>query len=395
MPTLSPLKVCLVTPEFPPANLGGLARTVERVARLAAGFGLETHVAHLSVRDGIPPLLDRNRQTSRDGHLVVHRIAVGREPADPAARQAWDCAHTLTLRMMFESLEQLHAQERFDLLHAFFLFPVGYVTALLARRSGVPCLTTLVGDDCNRFVFSPAKVAPLTYALQAADRVVTLSQALADAADALTPLGDKVRVIHNSVAPVEPAWRPHPPGQRPFRVGCAGFFKYSKGLPYLLTAVAGLGQEEPVELALLGGFKRGQQEQFDYWVAELGLGERLRLSAPGSHAQVLDWLRGLDAFALPSLSEGCPNILMEAMACGLPCVAARVGACPELIADGVSGLLVPRGDSAALAAALGQIRDDPAAAEVMGQAARQAMQGFSASAEGRDWRAVYRELLDL
>jgi len=388
-------KACLATPEFPPHNRGGLARTVERVARLAAGFGVEVHVAHLVAREGPPPMLDRNRETSRDAGLVVHRIQVGLESPDPAARQSWDCEHTLTLRMMFESLSRLHQEHGFDLLHAFFLFPVGYVAALLARRRAIPCLTTLVGDDFNRFVFSPAKVGALTYALRNADRVVALSRQMAAAAQAFTPLGGKVGVIHNSVAPAAKAWRPRPAPGRPFRVGCAGFFKYSKGLPYLLAAVARLGQRRAVELELLGGFKRGQRAQLDHWARELELGERLRLIEPGQQAQVLEWLRGLDAFALPSLSEGCPNVLMEAMACGLPCVATRVGACPELIAHGVSGLLTPWGDSQALAEALAWIAERPAAAAAMGRAAREAMARFSPAAERAAWLAVYRQMLEL
>lgn len=387
-------KVCLATPEFPPEQRGGLARTAARVARHLAGFGLEVHVAHLVVREGPPPLLDRNHATRREGGLVVHRLEVGAEPRDPARRQGWDCEHTLSLRMMFESLARLHQEQGFALLHAFFLFPVGYVATLLAGRVGIPSLVTLVGDDFNRFVFSPAKLAPLTHALRQADRVVALSQEMARAAEALVPLGERVRVIHNSVEPVADTWRPHPRDGRPFRVGCAGFFKYSKGLPYLLAAVAELAKEREVELDLLGGFKRGQREQLDYWTRELGVGQRLRLIEPGDQAKVLDWLRGLDAFALPSLSEGCPNILMEAMACGLPCVATRVGACPELIALGVSGLLAPMGDSRALAEALSWIADQPEAAAGLGRAAREAMGRFSPAAEGAAWLALYREFLE-
>ncbi len=394
MPVAPRHRVCLTTPEFPPENRGGLARTVARVARAAASAGLETHIAHLVVKDGPPPLLDRNRSTREDDGILVHRIEVGAEPADPARRQRWDCGHTLTLRMMYESLARLHQEMGFSLLSSFFLFPVGYVTGLLAGRCGAACVAAMVGDDFNRFVFSPAKLGALTAALGGADRVVALSREMAAAADALIPMGDKVRVIHNSVAPVSEAWAPQTTGGGAFRVGCAGFFKYSKGLPYLLAAVAGLAGQRPVELELLGGFKRGQREQLDHWVRETGIGRALRLIKPGDHAGVMAWLRGLDAFALPSLSEGCPNILMEAMACGLPCVATRVGACPELVEDGVSGLLVPMADSQALARALARLMDAPRAAADMGANAREAMQRFSPEREREAWLSLYRELLD-
>lgn len=387
-------RICLVTPEYPPEHRGGLARTAARVARHVAGFGLEVHVAHLVVRDGPPPRLDHDRATRWEDGLVVHRLEVGAEPRDPAARQSWDCEHTLTLRMMFESLARLHQEHGFALLHAFFLFPVGYVAVLLAGRAGIPSLVTMVGDDFNRFVFSPAKLAPLTHALRHADRVVALSQEMARSAEALTNPRARIRIIHNSVEPVATAWRPRPPDGSGLRVGCAGFFKYSKGLPYLLAAVAELAREREVELQLLGGFKRGQRAQLEHWVRELGLGQRLGLIDPCDHSQVLDWLRGLDAFVLPSMSEGCPNILMEAMACGLPCVATRVGACPELIEPGVSGLLAPAGDSRALAEALAWIADQPEAAAGLGRGAREAMRRFTPAAERAAWLELYQKLLE-
>lgn len=388
-------KICLITPEFLPQNRGGLARTAHRVAGIAADLGMEVHVAHLVIRDGPPPLLDRNRDTRREQGLIIHRIEVGAEPSDPTLRQRWDCGHTLTLRMMHESLDLLHQEVGFSLFHALFLFPIGYVTGMLARRSKTPCITTLVGDDFNRFVFSPSKVGALTSALQSADRVVTLSRQMAQAVAAFTPLKHEVRVIHNSVAEAACGWSPPPLTGRPLRVGCAGFFKYSKGLPYLLAAVAHLRAEMPVELELLGGFKRGQRQQFDYWVKEFQMAEAVRIVQPGDQQKVMDWLCGLDAFALPSLSEGCPNILMEAMACGLPCVATRVGACPELIEHGVSGLLTPWGDSLALAQALARILESPRAASAMGAKAREAMRRrFSPQSERRAWAALYAELLD-
>jgi glycosyltransferase involved in cell wall biosynthesis len=73
---------------------------------------------------------------------------------------------------------------------------------------------------------------------------------------------------------------------------------------------------------------------------------------PGSRDDVPTLLRALDIFVLPSLSEGISNTILEAMACGIPVVATAVGGNPELVAEGETGALVPRADSAALARAL-------------------------------------------
>ena len=103
-------------------------------------------------------------------------------------------------------------------------------------------------------------------------------------------------------------------------------------------------------------------------VAAAGLSERVRL--PGQVADVAGLLAAADCFALASLSEGSPNALLEAMASGLASVATAVGGVPELVEDGVSGVLVPAGDPAALAEAILALRADPERAARLGRAAR-------------------------
>src|SRR4029453_16281754 len=77
-----------------------------------------------------------------------------------------------------------------------------------------------------------------------------------------------------------------------------------------------------------------------------------------------------DLFVLPSESEASPNVILEAMAAGLPVVASNVGGIPELVTDGVTGSLVPPADSDALAAALLDLLDHPGRATAFGQAGR-------------------------
>ena len=101
-------KICIATPEFPPEQWGGLARTVERVARHAADMGLDVHVAHLVVDSTGPVLLDENRETRSVDNITVHRIRVGKEAVSESPRELWDCPHNMTLQMMHQSLEMLN-----------------------------------------------------------------------------------------------------------------------------------------------------------------------------------------------------------------------------------------------------------------------------------------------
>lgn len=384
-----------MTPEYPPEQWGGLARTVSKVSRHVSAMGAELHVAHFVVSDDPPPLLDENRTTRRSDGIAVHRISVGREKFPVGRRTLWDCPHTLTFQMMYQSLEILHREQGFDLFHSFFLYPMGYVTGLLARRFGRPSIVTLVGNDIKKYMFSPEKVEVCRSGLDNAGRVVALSRELAEMAHALTPVLHKSAVIYNSVDVPAVVWQPGSnPGDR-FRVGCAGIFKYAKGLPYLMKAVAGTARSYRITLDLRGQLRESEKEIFETMIRRLGMRELLHFAPALPHNEVCEWLRTLDVFALPSVSEGCPNILMEAMAAGLPCIATRVGAVEDLIEDGVSGLLVPWGNSAALADALERLIRDPGLAANLGAAARTKMLEFSSLREFREWRGVYRELVGL
>jgi glycosyltransferase involved in cell wall biosynthesis len=214
-----------------------------------------------------------------------------------------------------------------------------------------------------------------------------------ETANALTSVSHKARIIYNAVEIPTQAWKAERDPNRPFRVGCAGIFKYAKGLPYLFKAVSALSDDRSVALELCGTLRESEKPVYEAMVKKTGIGKNLTLRDPIPHEEMPEWLRSLDAFVLSSVSEGCPNVLMEAMACGLPCVATRTGAVEELIEDRVSGLLVPWGDSRALARALAEIIDKPDLAWPLGYAARVKMTEFSGQRERRAWEQVYREVL--
>jgi len=386
-------KICIATPEFPPEQWGGLARTVKRVALHAADMGLDVHVAHMVVDSNGPVLLDENRETRSDGGITVHRIRVGKETMVDSARELWDCPHNMTLQMMYQSLEMLNQDQRFDLFHSFFLYPVGFVTGLLARRMRAASIVTIVGNDIKKYIFSPEKVAVCRSGLENADIVVALSHDLVEMAHALTPVENKARVIYNSVEiPAQSGSRMRDSGD-PFRIGCGGIFKYAKGLPYLFKAVAQLGRREGLSLELRGKLRDSEKGIYGHMLNTTHLGDILHLLEPLPHDRIPEWLRALDVFVLPSLTEGCPNILMEAMASGVPSIATRTGAVEDLIEDHVSGLVVPWGDSHALAAALREIMDNPGLAQALGSAASARMTEFSPARERNAWESIYRGLL--
>jgi len=393
--TASGRKLCIATPEFPPERWGGLARTVEKVARHASDLGFEVHVAYFVVEESPVVLLDENRHTFSQDGIVVHRISLGKEKISGPAGELWDCPHNLTLQMMYQSLEMLHLAEDFDYFQSFFLYPVGYVAGLLARRKGIPSVVCVVGNDVKKYVFSPEKAAVCMSGLENADLVVALSLDLVEMADALAPVKHKASIIYNSVEIPAESQRSGRERDVPVRIGCAAIFKYAKGLPYLFKAVADLAINRSLTLELAGELRDSERDSYVAMLARTGIGDLVRPVGRIPHHRMPDWLSTLDLFVLPSLTEGCPNVLMEALACGVPCVATRTGAVGDLVEHGVSGLLVPWGDSRSLASAMSSVIDDLELARMLGAAARLKMKEFSWEREREAWAGVYRKLREL
>ena len=115
---------------------------------------------------------------------------------------------------------------------------------------------------------------------------------------------------------------------------------------------------------------------------------------PGERNDVPAILRGLDCFVLPSLAEGISNTILEAMSCGKPIVATRVGGNPELVEDGMTGTLVPPASAEAMATALLRYFDDPVLARRHGSAGRHAvLQRFSLDRMVDDYHSLYGGLI--
>jgi glycosyltransferase involved in cell wall biosynthesis len=153
-------------------------------------------------------------------------------------------------------------------------------------------------------------------------------------------------------------------------VAYLGALSPEKAVHVAIEAVAGL---EGVTLLVAGdGPLRRPLEEMDSGVRFLGAVDR--------PAEVI---AAADVVVLPSLSEGLPGVLIEAGLSGVPVVATRVGGAPDIVVDGETGLLVPPGDPQAMAAAIGQVLDDPRA---MGRSAHfHCLQHFSMEVVAEQW----------
>lgn len=190
------------------------------------------------------------------------------------------------------------------------------------------------------------------------------------------------------------------PADRPL-VLFVGFFSHDKQPRVAFDAWKGLRTRHGIDAALV--FVGATASA--YFEVDQGLSERMREEAAadnrssdviftGTTHDVQDYFRAADVFVLPSRREGLPVALLEAMACGLPCVASLLpGATDTIIANGGNGLLVPPGDAFALADHVARVLQDTALASALGAAARETIAARFANTDvAGQWLAAYRSV---
>lgn len=174
-------------------------------------------------------------------------------------------------------------------------------------------------------------------------------------------------------------------------VSCAGVLRPRKGQHVLIDALARLAGEHPRAVLLLagGGSERAKlRAQAD----ALGLGARVLL--PGPVKPVFDVYAASDLFVMPSFHEGLCNACLEASFASLPQVVSDAGGNGEIVVDGQTGAVVPKGDVGALAGALARYLADPALGAAHGAAGRQrSLAMFTADRLGPEVEAVVRRLV--
>lgn len=144
----------------------------------------------------------------------------------------------------------------------------------------------------------------------------------------------------------------------PFTILCVGRLCSAKGQPILIETCRRLRAEgRQLRLVLVG--TGPEAAALKAQVAAAGLMKHVIFTGALNETEVRSWYERADVFALASFAEGIPVVLMEAMASGIPCVTTRITGIPELIRDGIDGLLVAPSDAGELAAALASLMDDP------------------------------------
>ena len=174
-----------------------------------------------------------------------------------------------------------------------------------------------------------------------------------------------------------------------------GNIRRVKGFDVLIRAAARVVARYPAALFLIAGsvHEPDYERELLALIGQLGLERNVKFLGKTDQAPSL--LKACDVFCLPSRSEGMSNALLEAMACGRPSVATRVGGNPVVLEDGRSGFLVENEDDAAVADRILKLLDDPERAREMGETARRVVEErFSAQRMVADMAKMYDRLIE-
>jgi glycosyltransferase involved in cell wall biosynthesis len=273
-------------------------------------------------------------------------------------------------------------------------YKANFLGRMAARRQKVPVVAVSRGWTAESFRVRLYERID-RFHLHWMNQVVCVSEAQAARVRRAGVRAEKIRVIYNAIDPSrfqEPDVRYRAKLLRYFRqprthiIGAAGRLSPEKGFEVLVRAAERVLREQPDAGFVLFG-EGPERASLQKQINEAGLGQSFILA--GFRADLDRFLPHFDLLALPSYTEGMPNVVLEAFAAGVPVAATSVGGTPEIVEDGVSGFLVAAGDDEALAERICAALDNADELPNMGRRGRICVQekfGFANQAE------LYRDL---
>ncbi len=378
------MRILAINHEFPPLGGGG-ANANYYIARELARQDHEVTVITSHARG-----LERREVV--DGVEIIRLRCLRRNLSHSTLPEA-----TCWMLRALPSAVAWARANRPDIVQAFFALPNGPVAWAAARAAGCPFVVRLGGGDVpendpTRYPMIHRILMPFTRrVVRAAQAVIVNSNGLEARAREVFP-GVQLEVIPNGVDLEEFS----PPAQRrangSVRLLCVARLIERKGLQHLLPALGTLRRDGyRFELRIVGdGPMRPQLERM---VKEEGLAERVRIDGAVPHEELAEVYREADVFVLPSLAEGMPNVVLEALSSGLPVVGTRVAGMRELVREGENGWLVSAGDTEELRRALAVVLKSVVLTAEMGRASRRLAREMGWSHIARSYADIWEQIL--
>lgn len=262
---------------------------------------------------------------------------------------------------IFKLTKKIFANFKIDLIIAYYAYPDGFAAALLAKILKKQLIIKALGSDINVFTKGRIRRLLTTFALNSADRIISVTEDLKWKMVDLGISENKISVISNGVDSSK--FRPMDKvtcrkeldfPQDKIIVMFIGNFVEVKGINYLIDAFALLQKEWERNYLLVLAGDGALRKTLEDKIQALGLSGAVKVVGRKPHENIPFLINACDVFCLPSINEGCPNVILEALACGKYIVATEVGGIPKLISSSKLGILVPPRDCKQLALGLNQ-----------------------------------------
>ena len=379
------MKICIATTSFPRWNGDHRAPFIFGLAQALKEEGHAIRVATLHTPGALGQEVMDSIEVQRMHYLPERLEVLQKEDGGmPVAWKKYPLARLALLPFFLTQVVSIIRCARgCDLIHANWSLTgiAAWVGKFIHRK---PYVVTVHGSDV--FIGKSLPVVPwLTkQALNDSKAVIAVSEALAEALRAMGVRPEKIQVIPNGVNTAV-----FFPGEE--RLGkdllFVGNITENKGLRYLLTAFANIqGQIPGVRMVIAGDGP--ERAAFEKLAQHLGIAEDVVFTGAKPQQSIAEMMRAAKVFVLPSLSEGFGVVLLEAMACGVPCIGTSVGGIPGILNHG-TGLLVPPGDPGALGEAILRLIQSPALREEMRR------KGIDQVACQYSWQAISKRILSV
>lgn len=330
------------------------------------------------------PSLVRTLRRSPKGVLAAARLALGESILARDAFWSWPrISYVKDLLLAVALADRLFRAPHIRHLHAHFAHDATTITWLASMITGLPFSFTAHAKDIYAGRLNPRGL--LRRKLHAAAFVVTCTEANRRHLAAMsggTPVHLVYHGLNDDFRRFAQFGSTRTPARPELRLLAVGRLVRKKGFDIFVEACGLLHRRGvPFQAAIIGedddvGFNFGVGEDLRRRIARLGLGDRVRMLGQLGQREVYDHYRDADVFCLPCRvledgdRDGIPNVLMEAMWCGVPVVTTGVSGIPELVEHGTNGLLVPEEDPDALAGAIGMLDADRDLARKLGSAGK-------------------------
>jgi glycosyltransferase involved in cell wall biosynthesis len=268
----------------------------------------------------------------------------------------------LFLASIFKHVRRSRDEFNFNCIFALWAYPDGFASVLIAKILKKPILIQILGSDINHYVDYYLRRKMIYYTLKNSDAVTAVSNALKKRVIDIGIPEEKVTFNPNGVDTAkfypsdkyETQKRLNLP-QKKYIILFVGNLVSVKGISYLLEALHIIKNDFDKNILLIiigdGILKNNLENQ----VKRLELIENVEFKGVRPHNEIPFWMNASDLLCLPSLNEGMPNVVLEALACGKPVVATNVGGIPEIIQNEKNGILVKPCDPEQLADAISKV----------------------------------------